>query len=227
MHKNNIKRYECDLCDKTFKQSVNLKAHQLQIHLKLKPFKCQVCEKDFNDRSSFQRHTQLHISNGHKTHECELCNRKFETIEYLRRHIEHHLDKVFSCKDCGKDYTGKRAYNKHREKHNQNSFSCFKCDKCDMQTNTKENLRKHVQNLHVATERVVCNTCNKSFKQKNILIFISKLFTRTQKKINGNVIYAKSTLLSMVAFMNTRKFTVQWKDISVYTVKKNTIGNII
>ena len=42
----NEKPYECDVCEKSFRTSGDLKSH-MRIHTNEKPYECDVCEKRF------------------------------------------------------------------------------------------------------------------------------------------------------------------------------------
>ena len=49
--------YECDVCEKRFRDSYNLKKH-VHIHTNEKPYECDVCEKRFTTSSDLQRHVR-------------------------------------------------------------------------------------------------------------------------------------------------------------------------
>jgi len=53
----NEKPYECDVCEKRFRQSGSLKIHK-RIHTNEKPFECHVCEKRYRSGSGLKYHVR-------------------------------------------------------------------------------------------------------------------------------------------------------------------------
>ena len=51
----NEKPYECDVCEKRFNQSGDLKVH-MRIHTNEKPYECHVCDKAFRQLGTLQKH---------------------------------------------------------------------------------------------------------------------------------------------------------------------------
>ena len=51
----NEKPYECDVCEKSFRTSSDLKKH-MRIHTNEKPYECDVCEKRFRESGNLQKH---------------------------------------------------------------------------------------------------------------------------------------------------------------------------
>ena len=50
----NEKPFECDVCEKRFRESGNLKVH-MRIHTNEKPYECDVCDKSFSYIWSFEK----------------------------------------------------------------------------------------------------------------------------------------------------------------------------
>ena len=50
-------QHECDVCEKRFRDSYNLKKH-VHIHTNEKPYECDVCEKRFTQSGNLKRHTR-------------------------------------------------------------------------------------------------------------------------------------------------------------------------
>jgi len=53
----NEKPYECDVCDKAFRDSSTLAKH-MRIHTNEKPYECDVCEKRFSQSSQLKSHVR-------------------------------------------------------------------------------------------------------------------------------------------------------------------------
>ena len=57
----NEKPYKCDVCEKRFTTSGNLKNH-MRIHANEEAYECDVCEKRFTQSSSLKNTSALNIS---------------------------------------------------------------------------------------------------------------------------------------------------------------------
>ena len=72
----NEKPYECDVCDKAFRDLVFEK--HMRIHTNEKPYECDVCEKRFSQSSHLQSHMRIHTNE--KPYECDVCEKRFTSI---------------------------------------------------------------------------------------------------------------------------------------------------
>jgi KRAB domain-containing zinc finger protein len=94
------KPYQCDLCDKMFRQSGNLQRH-IRTHTGDKPYKCDICGKAFTENSTLKVHMRTHT--GDKPYKCDLCDKGFYQIAHLQTHIRTHTgDKPYKCNLCDK-----------------------------------------------------------------------------------------------------------------------------
>ncbi|KAJ1856682.1 hypothetical protein LPJ76_002327 [Coemansia sp. RSA 638] len=81
------RRFDCDLCDRSFARQYNLKTHRLthfpNMHAS-RPYKCPSCPKAFTRRHDLQRHAVLHERTG--KHICEKCLQGFPRKDSLKNH---------------------------------------------------------------------------------------------------------------------------------------------
>lgn len=90
-----IKLYQCDICQKMYHDSEDLRNH-VNNHKGIKPYKCQFCEKGFSNSSNLKYHEDTH--RGVQKIKCDSCSRKFKTKEGLDKHVEkHHTTIVELC----------------------------------------------------------------------------------------------------------------------------------
>ena len=76
--------HECDVCEKRFSQSGDLKRH-MRIHTKEKPYECDVCEKRFTRADSLKNHMRIHTNE--KPYECDVCEKRYRRSDHLKYHM--------------------------------------------------------------------------------------------------------------------------------------------
>lgn len=87
----NIKKYTCDICNKSFTASSSLARHK-RAHSGVKPHVCDYedCNKAFNQLSALIRHKRTHT--GERPYVCphEGCQKAFTTSNDLKKHKKTH-----------------------------------------------------------------------------------------------------------------------------------------
>ena len=110
-HKNYCpaKSYECDICQKSFKNRNMLEHHQVR-HANKKEFECNECGKRFNIKSDLNVHQRIHI--GEKNFHCKDCGKSFLGSSQLKNHQYVHSEaREFLC-HCGKGFKTSYALKK-------------------------------------------------------------------------------------------------------------------
>ena len=90
--------YECDVCEKRFRDSYNLKKH-VHIHTNEKPYECDVCEKRFNESGNLKRHMRIHTNEN--PYQCDVCEKRFRQSGHLKTHMRIHTnERPYECGVC-------------------------------------------------------------------------------------------------------------------------------
>lgn len=112
---------------------------------------------------------------------CDICNAKYGIKFFLEQHMrnKHNMAKnLCECQYCGIFISG-RDYTRHIHLHEKP----FTCDICLMQFQSKQNLRRHIEGIHInpserrkvimtkkemiaIKKKFKCNLCGKGFNEK-------------------------------------------------------------
>ncbi|KAL1502103.1 hypothetical protein ABEB36_007297 [Hypothenemus hampei] len=135
----NMRKYKCELCNKTFKGS-----HKLMVHTDSSKWKYiwKICTKPFRNKSNYDSHVRRHL--GDKKFSCALCQKKFvskcDLNHLLKLVFKIHLTQVYTV-GCIK------IPNKNK------NYICHFCSKAYY---TKNKLSKHLCGAHVAEKLLLC-----------------------------------------------------------------------
>jgi KRAB domain-containing zinc finger protein len=132
---------------------------------------------------------------------CQMCPYTSSSRNYLQRHFKlvHLKERNFLCAECGNRYSNKRSLDLHISKSTvtKNDRTCvlrcskfrklpsqvielikkneefneFNCLQCDYKSSILDLTKRHVERVHLNSNRIICNTCNKDFPSKPKLIF--------------------------------------------------------
>ena len=73
------------------------------------------------------------------------------------------------CEQCGKTFTRNDTLHKHRAYVHKMRERKFKCNQCGHSSDSKYNLKAHIDVVHDKIRNHVCEECGQSFSQKNNL----------------------------------------------------------
>jgi len=151
--------YNCEYCEKAFKQKNNLIDHTRRMHTSVRPFVCSVCGKAFVWSTHLRYHMSMHT--GDNPYSCKVCEKTFSRPRTLKDHIRTHSEaRCFACKVCGATFKLNETLRRHTRIHAKTrSYICTLCGKG---TNTANNLKTHMR-THTHERPYKCTVCEMSF----------------------------------------------------------------
>ncbi|XP_053622910.1 zinc finger protein 84-like [Plodia interpunctella] len=159
--------YECDMCQRRFKNSEPLKMHY-RTHTGEKPYQCDVCNYRFSVKNNLMRHMKTHT--GEKPYLCDICQRGFSRKNHLVGHARTHASEkrstLYSCEVCARSLSSKSNLVEHMKTHT--GENPFQCDVCLRRFSRKCNLEEHMA-THTSEKPFQCNLCQQNFGHKNAL----------------------------------------------------------
>lgn len=135
-HSFQVKKFPCELCPKSFKSNIRLKAHVKNHN---KKFQCQICNSMFPNTSQLNYHKKFYHENP-KSFQCEHCQKRFNLKSILDFHMKtHDLNrfKAMKCHRCDFATDIMSNFKQHQKFHKlqddkfkiKNFIKCKKCPK--------------------------------------------------------------------------------------------------
>ncbi|XP_007430517.1 zinc finger protein 131 isoform X1 [Python bivittatus] len=171
MKTHSTESYKCDLCNKRYLRESALKQHLTCYHLdeggankKQRPGKkihvCQYCDKQFDHFGHFKEHLRKHT--GEKPFECPNCHERFARNSTLKCHLtacqsgagaKKGRKKLYECQVCNSVFNSWDQFKDHLVIHTGDKPN--HCTLCDVWFMQGSELRRHLQEIHNISERIV------------------------------------------------------------------------
>ena len=168
---NSNKSFQCDFCEKKYKQKYVLQRHMQQAHEHEKmmldqKYKCDTCEETFKHLKFLEEHAVE--KHNIKIHKCEHCNKEFSKKSQLTAHTKIVHDKAtsFMCDLCGKSFVQKSSLKKHHD-HFHEKIKNHVCNICSKAFAGSTDLKFHIKCVHEGVRDKVCDLCGQGFAKAN------------------------------------------------------------
>ena len=162
-------KFPCSFCGKRFKQKVQAKRHEAQIHSTDMPYECNRCNRKFKSEFSWKRHQEndeIHrkMENWTPFLSCEICGKQFERRRKwcLDQHmLTHEKEKRFQCEICHKFFRTTNYLSQHVKA--CSGLKQEECAFCGKRFAKKAVLQNH-ERLHTGEKPYQCRICGDHFR---------------------------------------------------------------
>lgn len=120
LHRIDMDLYSCDKCEyKTFSLAKLNNIHKL-IHSEVRGYVCDVCNKSFKNSKQLRNHKMTHKNKTEKLlHICEVCSKTFTDRRQLKVHLDvvHKKIRPYLCNYCGYKGSSRSSLKMHIRQH--------------------------------------------------------------------------------------------------------------
>ncbi|XP_029304771.1 zinc finger and BTB domain-containing protein 16-A isoform X2 [Cottoperca gobio] len=161
-----MKTYGCELCGKSFLDSLRLRMHLLSHSAGDKAIVCDQCGAQFQTEESLEAHRKIHTGSDMAIF-CLLCGKRFQTQPALQQHMEVHAGvRSYICSECNRTFPSHTALKRHLRSHTgDHPYECEFCGSCFRDESTMKGHKR----IHTGEKPYECNGCGKKFSLKHQL----------------------------------------------------------
>ncbi|KAM9847226.1 zinc finger and BTB domain-containing protein 16-A isoform 2-T2 [Aulostomus maculatus] len=161
-----MKTYGCELCGKSFLDSLRLRMHLLSHSGSDMAIFCLLCGKRFQTQTALQQHMEVHA--GVRSYICSECNRTFPSHTALKRHLRSHTgDHPFECEFCGSCFRDESTLKGHKRIHT--GEKPYECNGCGKKFSLKHQLETHYR-VHTGEKPFECKLCHQRSRDYSAMI---------------------------------------------------------
>lgn len=100
-------------------------------------------------------------------HTCIKCGRQYASAGSLHNHfVSAHSGRVFKCGHCDRVFSHRRNLASHQVRHKERRVCC---SRCPAKFFLREDLHKHLNQVHRRCRPYTCHVCGRSFCQRSVL----------------------------------------------------------
>ena len=187
----------CDLCEMTFTQACDLRAHLNTGHVSETSLECQSGEvaKTENPKK-LERHDDEELPRQMKTFSCEQCDYKTARPDSLKAHVDgvHEKKLKFLCNVCPYFTHASQNIRRHMKTAHERKKP-FTCEDCEHSFNSPSDLRRHTEAVHLKIKNFKCEICSySSYEQRQM----RKHTIKVHEKVNSELVSFSATFPSQL-----------------------------
>ena len=151
---------KCDTCDTEFKSGEKMDNHLRECHDCDQQFECKECDKIWVSPLSLE----LHYVEVHQKimYCCDTCGHAFVEPAQVKRHKKLVHEKSFDnvCHICGKAFGMPCILKEHLAIFHDIGEKSFICDQCDKVFLRLNDLKNHIEGVHLKNVKYHCDQCS-------------------------------------------------------------------